>query len=71
MFQMRTVFVFTENWSRDQLMQKAYLLCTVAFHEFWTITDIFMLEKNLPFIVFHNFSSPILYLKLLVNKSKM
>ena len=30
-----------------------------------------MLEKNLPFIVFHNFSSPILYLKLLVNKSKM
>ena len=45
MFQMRTVFVFTENWSRDQLMQKAYLLCTVSFYEFWTITDIFMLEK--------------------------
>ena len=71
MFQMRTVFVFTENWSRDQLMQKAYLLCTVSFYEFWTITDIFMLEKNLHLIVFHNFSSPILYLKLLVNKSKM
>ena len=25
MFQKRTVFVFTESWSRDQLTQKAYL----------------------------------------------
>ena len=24
MFQKRTVFAFTESWSRDQLMQKAY-----------------------------------------------
>ena len=24
-FQKRTVFVFAQNWSRDQLMQKAYL----------------------------------------------
>ena len=26
MFQKRTVFVFTESWSRDQLMQKALLI---------------------------------------------
>ena len=25
-FQKRTVFVFTESWSRDQLIQKAYLI---------------------------------------------
>ena len=25
MFQKRTVFMLTESWSRDQLMQKAYL----------------------------------------------
>ena len=24
MFQKRTLFVFTESWSRDQLMEKAY-----------------------------------------------
>ena len=29
MFQKRTVFVFTESWLRDQLMQKAYYMAQI------------------------------------------
>ena len=36
LFQKRTVFVFTESWSRDQLMQKAYLFYVFVFTEIWS-----------------------------------